>query len=119
MPGKPLYTWPEEHRGNHYHLNPQIDPTGEWVGWSGPGAGAYVRGLRDGPTVPLTALSAVAVFCDWTEESHVLVNGYRDGVGFHLGLAIHRTDGTLVRYVPTTVKPGHGAVAAYRKFGHR
>jgi hypothetical protein len=120
MPGKPIYTWPEQERGHHYHLNPQIDPTGEMVAW-GPrfGDGVFIRGLREDPTVPLSVLPVNGVFCDWTEDSHVLVNGYRGDVGFQPGLVIHKTDGTVVRHVPATVKPAAGSVASYRKFGHR
>jgi hypothetical protein len=120
QPGKAIYTWPEANRGQHFHLNPQVDPTGEWAGWQafmGAGGGAFVRSLHDGPATPLVALPGPYVFCDWTEDSNVLVSGFnQDGAN---GLAILKVDGTLVRMIPTEVRAMSGAIAAYRKFGHR
>ena len=120
QPGKAIYTWPQADFGRHYHLNPQVDPTGEWAGWQNPtgfGGGAFIRGLREGPSAPLVALSDNCTFSDFTADSHVLVTGYyADGA---TGLAILKTDGTLVRPVPTEVRAMRGSLAAYRKFGHR
>jgi prepilin-type N-terminal cleavage/methylation domain-containing protein len=119
QPGAAIYTWPEADRGQHYHLNPQVDPTGQWAGWQGPlgGSGAFVRGLREGPAAPLVALPGNFTFSDWTEDSQVLVTGYyADGAN---GLAVLKVDGSLVRTIPTDIRAMRGAIAAYRKFGHR
>ena len=119
QPGRPIYTWPAEMAGMHFHVNPQIDPLGEWAGWQSPAGGpdVFVRGMRESPTAPLISIGHYT-FCDWTEDSRVLVNGYQ-GDGLAPGLAVLRVDGSLVRRVRTEVPPLSGSLAAYRKFGHR
>ena len=120
MPGRPIYTWPEEMRGMHFHVNPKIDPTGEWAAWSGFAfgsfGGVFVRGLREDPTTPLRSIPGNLEFCDWTDDGYIVANGsHSSGPS---GLLILKVDGTLVRQVPTEVPPRPYTMAAYRKFGH-
>jgi hypothetical protein len=121
MPGRPIYTWPAEMQGIHVFLSPKIDPAGEWAAWSDLGAtwakGIYVRGLREDPAAPLTSIMGTLEFCDWTEDGFILANAW---LAYEPnGLLVLQVDGTLVRRVPTEVRPMPGLCATYRKFGHR
>ena len=121
--GKTIYSWPDADYGKPYHFHPQVDPTGQWVGWFGPHGVSYIRGLNDGPATPLVALPPALsghsqlLFCDWTEDSHVLAGGFDSA--FNYRLLVLGLDGSLLRIIPTDTPPARGTIAAYRKFGHR
>ena len=116
QPKRPIYTWPASDFGRHYHFNPQVDPAGQWVAWSNRGGNTtYVHSLREHSSKPPEVI-AEAEFCDWTEDSQLLVT--RRGRDGREELTVLRIDGTLVRTIPTDVRPQRG-LASYRKYGHR
>jgi hypothetical protein len=115
MPKRPIFSWPAP--GTHFHLTPQIDPTGEWVAWQDPVLHQVaVRYVREHPTQPLTTIPGNYQFCDWTDDGDLLVIAHEGGRG---ELQILAKDGRLVRRIHTTVPPQAHSVAAFRKLGHR
>ena len=115
MPGKRIYVWPVDDA--HFHVVPQIDPTGEWAAWQDPVVHQVaVRGLREHPSAPLTTIPGQYEFGDWTEDGDLLVVANEGSRGV---LTVLAKDGRLVRTIHTTVPPRVRTVAAYRKFGHR
>ena len=118
MPARPICTWGQP--GEHIHLTPRVDPTGQWAAWSYMGV-VYIHSMRDHSHVPPTRVPMpnnyqYPEFCDWTEESRLLVNVR---VGEAGALVVLETDGRLVRQVPVTMPPALMSVAAYRKYEHR
>ena len=115
MPKRPIFTWPAP--GRHFHLAPQIDPTGEWVAWQDPVLHQVaLRYVREHPRVPLTTIPGNYEFCDWTVDSDLLVISHE---GRTAELVILAKDGQVLRRIHTTVPPQPRSVAAFRKFGHR
>jgi len=115
MPKRPIYTWPVSDTGRQIHVNPQVDPAGQWAAWTDGYDNVAVHSLSEHSSMPASVIPGVQ-FCDWTEDSKLLVT--RTGRDFRLELAILNIDGTLVRTIPTDTHPQRG-VAAYRKYGHR
>ena len=81
----------------------------------------YIHGMRDHSRVPPTPVPMpnsyqYPEFCDWTEESRLLVNVRIGAAG---ALVVLETDGRLVRQIPVTMPPAPMSVAAYRKYERR
>ena len=79
-----------------------------------------MRGGSRTPPMPVPMpgeYSGYAEFCDWTEDSRLLViASAKNGEGV---LSLIQSDGRFVRTIPTTMPPARGSVAAYRKYEHR
>lgn len=116
QPRRPIYTWPPNSRGVHIHASPQIDPSGEWVAWNYAYNSIALHSLRQHSSVPPTIIQN-AEFCDWTEDSKLLVTRTSTG-DFRQELAVLDLDGNLIRSIPTETRPQRG-MAAYRKYRHR
>jgi prepilin-type N-terminal cleavage/methylation domain-containing protein len=98
---------------------PRIDPLGEWVAWTSAFQAVAIHSLHDHSLTPPTLISGpyrVVRFCDWTEDSQLLVIGMTPN-GAELAVLTKRGD--LVRKIPTDVQPDFFVPAAYRKFGHQ
>lgn len=104
---------------------PRVDGLGEYVGWSqSKGGGSYVIAYKPAvgsPATPPIQLKPAGYssiyFCDWTEQGTILANGTRDGQKW--ALIIVDREGNVVRTLPTIVPPVSGAVASWRKYGHK
>lgn len=108
---------------------PRVDGLGEFVGWSQNGgqsatSGAYVVAYKPVSDSPSTAPYILkpdgyksTYFCDWTDQGTILANGTRDGSRWEL-IVIDR-QGNVLRKLPTVVPPVSGAVASWRKYGHK
>ena len=128
-PGRPVWTEPKGQGGlngaiaNEY---PRVDLMGEFVAWTrmkGPGD---LRVIAMKPTyAPPDQPPAVigdkdfqsVYFCDWTEQGTMLGNASTDGKNWML--VIYDRDGTLLRRLATPAPPAKGAIASWRKYGHR
>ena len=93
---------------------------GQWVAWSYRGA-VFVHGMRDSSSTPASPVKlpsdySYAEFCDWTEESRLLISAYSNAGS---SLLVVDTGGTIVRRISTTVPPAMRVAAAYRKYEHR
>jgi hypothetical protein len=118
MPRRAIYTW----KGfGHVHLTPRVDPMGECAAWSTDGR-VFTHSLRAHPSTPASAVQLPneylsAEFCDWTEDSRLLINAkLADGSAV---LVVTDVYGRGVRKIPTTVPPMPYSVAPYRKYEHR
>jgi prepilin-type N-terminal cleavage/methylation domain-containing protein len=102
---------------------PQVDPFGEWVGWTqGPDgrkeiAFKHVSEPSQQPPTVLGREFRSAYFCDWTDRAEILANVSEDGQNWQL--VIFARDGRLVRRLATSIPPRAGVVASFRKYGHR
>jgi prepilin-type N-terminal cleavage/methylation domain-containing protein len=105
----------------------RIDPSGEWVAWSQerfPSSNTYhiaLKAVREPASTPPTLLGLVgyasSYFCDFTEDGTLLANVSRDGINFKL--VVMDKSGVVRREVNTEVPPAKGAIATWRKYGHR
>ena len=100
-----------------------VDPVGDWVAFAADAPPSKlvvaVKHLSEPPSMPLRLLGAQfewAFFCDWTEDGKLLVNAKENGVWC---LVILEKDGTIVRRLPTAVRPFPECRASWRKYGHR
>jgi hypothetical protein len=117
MPKRPIYTWPPSDTGRHVHVSPQVDPSGQWVAWTHGSETVAVHSLREHSSMPPSIIRD-AEFCDWTEDSKLLVTQRARPGDWRLELAVLEIDGTLIRKIPTEPRPQRGG-AAYRKYWHR
>src|SRR5689334_2373193 len=111
------------------NIFPRIDPSGEWVGWSQSRTGSNstsapyaiaLRAVRDPASIPPTLLGTdytSAYFCDFTEDGTLLANISSDGT--HYRLVVMDKTGRVLHNVDTEVPPKSGAIATWRKYGHR
>jgi prepilin-type N-terminal cleavage/methylation domain-containing protein len=128
-PGRKVHEEPTSDMGRLVFEGPRVDPMGEWVAWTqkrqsgGGGVNApkivALKSVADHSTRPPTLLGTEyqsIYFCDWTEQGTLLCN-VRSGNSWQLVILDRR--GRLVRKLPTPTPPAAGAVASYRKYGHR
>ena len=127
--GKRVHFEPSSDMGRLVFEGPRVEPMGEWVAWTqkrqagGGGVNApkvvAVKNVSDHSTRPPTVLGKEfesIYFCDWTEQGTLLCNVRTGGTW---QLVIIDRKGRVVRRLPTAVPPAAGAVASYRKYGHR
>ena len=127
--GKTIWveTW---HEQNPFPA-PRVDPMGEYVAWSkhieAPGfnvvAVKSIRAPADEPPI-LVGTEYVTerrhlVFCDWTDDSKLLVAVYYSQTDSRL--VVLNLDGTRVREIPTDAQPdwARPGCASWRKYMHR
>ena len=106
MPARIIWRWPEAQKTQHNHCTPLVDPLGEYAAWPLEGE-TVVHRIGESSSAPLTKINGI--FCDWTENSEVLVN--------RGDLTVFSKDGKFIRTIPTEHRPV--GVAAWRKYGHR
>ncbi|HZN66537.1 MAG TPA: prepilin-type N-terminal cleavage/methylation domain-containing protein [Tepidisphaeraceae bacterium] len=109
---------------------PRVDAMGEFVAWSGVRSGGgsqdkviawkHVRDPVDRRPAEVGGSDSgyrSVYFCDWTEQGTLLGNATRDGQNWRL--VIFDRDGKLLKEMDTAVPPARGAIASWRKYGHR
>ncbi|HEY7089603.1 MAG TPA: prepilin-type N-terminal cleavage/methylation domain-containing protein [Tepidisphaeraceae bacterium] len=108
------------------NICPRIDPGGDWVAWSQqrtPGSNLYwiaLKNVRDPSSSPPTILGKEypsAYLCDFTEDGTILANISSDAS--HYRLVTMDRAGKVIREIGTEVPPNPGAIASWRKYGHR
>jgi prepilin-type N-terminal cleavage/methylation domain-containing protein len=110
--------------GVNNQIDPRVDPTGEYIGWTQLGNGgrhyAAFKHVRDPVALPPTVIGnplSDTYFCDFTEQGNLLVN---EGASRQTtSLAIYDRKGRLVRKLNTPFRPDWGVVASWRKYNHR
>jgi prepilin-type N-terminal cleavage/methylation domain-containing protein len=124
--GKRIWEEPSGRPGSPTLEMPRIDPMGEYVAWTGPGHGGKViqmKHVNDPPSLPPSLIGhgpgqfRSVYFCDWTEEGTLLGNATSDGRNWML--VVFDKNGQIVRRLDTDIRPTEGAIASWRKYGHR
>jgi hypothetical protein len=128
-PGRKVHEEGAAEMGALVFEGPRVDPLGEYVAWTQKRTGGE-RGLMAPKVVAVKSVSDHSsraptilgrqfqsiYFCDWTEQGTLLCN-VNTGRGWQL--AILDRKGSVLRWLATTTPPASGAIASFRKYGHR